>query len=134
MPALRDPSRRPRCGRSSGWTAVELIFALAIVAIGLMVVVQQISIGIRETDNNEHRAFAYQKASAILQELQFAIGSGEIGSGEDLYAMVDTAMNPVLTTRRDVEGLVVAPDHSMSGNSKRNGAWMWARKIGLSAH
>ncbi|MBK8096161.1 MAG: type II secretion system protein [Planctomycetes bacterium] len=116
-----------------GWNTIELMIALAIVSVGLMVVVQQVSISFRETSSAEQRAFAYQRASAILHELQNAVATGEIANANDLVALADVTENAVLTTRRDAEGLLVAPDHRMSGNTLRQGHWLWSRRVEVAA-
>lgn len=124
---------RTRRAAQQGWNTIELMIALAIVSVGLMVVVQQVSISFRESSSTEFRTFAYQRASALLHEIQNAVATGEITNANELIALADTTENPVLTTRRDVEGLVVPPDHRMSGNVWRQNRWLWSRKIEVGA-
>ncbi len=115
-----------------GWSMFETMVAIGIIATGLMVLVQQLSISFRESNANENRAFAYQKAAALLGEINNAILLGRLATSDDLYSLADTAPNTVLTTRTDGEGLVFAPDHPMSGNSMRRDHWSWARRINVS--
>src|SRR5689334_5153478 len=97
----------------AGMNTMELMLAIAIVAIGLMVMLQHLSISYREEDHSERRAFAYQKAASILQEIQNGISQGQIKTASDLYMLADQGENPVLTTRCDAEGLTLPPDHAM---------------------
>jgi len=125
---MNPPAAAPR---QRGWSLVETMVAIAIVATGLMVLVQQLSIGFRESNTNENRAFAYQKAAALLGEIDNSIVTGRLRTSDELYALADVAPNPVLTTRRDGEGLPFAPDHPMSGNYKRRDRWAWSRRLSV---
>lgn len=118
--------------RAHGTTIVELVIAVSIVGIALLVLLQQLSLSYRDTEINENRMFAWQKAMGILAELQAGIERGSIRDAQDLHDLDDGATrNPVLTTLRDEAGLVLPPDHPMSGNLLRGGDWLWRRAIGI---
>lgn len=110
------------------------MMAVAIVVIGLMVMLQQLTISYRESDLTHRSSFAFEKAAALLTELQNGADLGTLRSANDLYQLVDSTPNPVLTTRRDGEDLAVEPDHPMSGNSRRQGHWQWGRQILVQPH
>ena len=110
------------------------MISVGIIATGLMVLVQQLSVSFREADQNDRRAFAYQKAAALLGELQSAIALGYITNGDELLALCDAEPNVVLTTRIDDEGLTFAPDHPMSGNLTRDSHWLWSRQVSVVPH
>lgn len=114
----------------SGNSLVEVLVALAVVAVAMLVMVQQLSLSYRETGVNQFRVFAYQKAVAILAELQAGIERGTIQDTEALDGYSDRGQpNYVLTTLQK-EGAAVAPDHSMSGNlAKDGGGWVWYRQV-----
>ncbi len=120
--------------RSAGFGLTEAMIAVGIVATALLVLVQQLSIGFRESGANEDRAFAYQKAGAILGEIQNAIALGQIERGDQLLALSDQARNFTLTTRTDHEGLPFAPEHPMSGNVTLGGEWRWSRTVSVEPH
>lgn len=128
------PRTPPQRGRESGFGLTEVMIAIGIIAAALLVLVQQLSIGFRESSANEDRAFAYEKASALLGEVQNAISMGQITTGDELVALADTARQHVLTTRLDPEGLAFAPDHPMSGNVRLQGEWRWARTLQVEPH
>ncbi|HLQ36944.1 MAG TPA: type II secretion system protein [Planctomycetota bacterium] len=117
-----------------GMNTVELMVAMAIVAIGLLVLVEQISLSYRETESSEQRAFAYQKAAAMLQEVQNSIDNGLVQNSNDLYPLVDADYQVVLTTRRDPDGVQLPAEHKMSGNVQRQGHWQWSRKLSIDPH
>lgn len=125
---------RARPARAAGWTIMEVLIAMGIVATGLLVLVQQLSISFRETTANEDRAFAYQKAAALLSEIDNAIEQGRITDAAELRAMHDDEHQVVLTTRLDGEGLPFDPAHPMSGNVRRQGHWLWSRRLRVMPH
>jgi len=128
------PQRASSSKQAAGFGLTEAMIAVGIVATALLVLVQQLSIGFRESGANEDRAFAYQKAGAILGEIQNAISLGRIRAGDELLALDDAERKFVLTTRTDHEGLPFAPDHPMSGNVTQGGAWRWSRTISIEPH
>ncbi|MEM7204293.1 MAG: hypothetical protein AAF628_28800 [Planctomycetota bacterium] len=112
-----------------GLTLVEVLAAVAVVGISLIVTMQQIAISHKDMRQQTQRLFAYQKAIAILSELQAAVGSGAVETAADLDALTDAQPNPVLTTRT-AAGQAFAPDHPMSGNLKlQTGAWEYWRQV-----
>ena len=120
--------------RERGWSLFETMISIGVIATGLMVLVQQLSVSFRESDQNQFRAFAYQKAAALLGEVHNAIALGYVTNGDELTAFSDVEPNVVLTTRTDEAGLPFTPDHVMSGNVIRRGHWLWARRISVTPH
>ena len=105
--------------RQRGFSLFETMVAVGLVACGLLVVVQQLSLGFRESSSSDHRAFAYQKAAAILAEIQNGIALGQITKSTELLAFHDSVEKVVLTTRLDSENLPFEADHPMSGKIGR---------------
>ena len=123
--------RRPPSSESrvAGFGLTETMIAVGVIATALLVLVQQLSLGFRESEASEDRTFCHQKAAAMLGEIRNAIDLGRITSGDELVALADLEPNLVLTTRKDHEGLPFAADHPMSGNVQRGEAWRFARTV-----
>ena len=101
--------------------------AISVIAVALMVMLTQISISFREASSNEHQAFAYRKAMAILAEVQNGVERGGIADAQALDNLADVANNVTLTALADEQGNPLAPNHPMSGNTMRLGQWQWSR-------
>ncbi|MCA8941443.1 MAG: hypothetical protein KDB80_02690, partial [Planctomycetes bacterium] len=131
---IRATARSTRSVRDEGgWSFVELIAAVAIVGVALLVMLQQMSISYRETGISHDSVFAYQKAIAMMAEIQSGVESGALGDSNLLEALDDHDVdNPVLTTLLD-SGSPVDPGHTMSGNLERDGDWIWWRSIEVRA-
>jgi hypothetical protein len=116
--------------RQAGASFVELVAAVSIVGIALLVMLQQLTISYRETETNNDRLFAYQKAMALLAELQAKVERGDVENAAELEDYDDEGREvPVLTTLTGGDGMPFAPDHVMSGNRTSGGAWQWTRRI-----
>lgn len=124
-------STSPASGRSAGTSFVELMVAISVIAIALMVMLTQISISFREASSNEHHAFAYRKAMAMLAEVQNGVERGGIADSLALDNLGDEAHNVTLTTIADPQGDPLLPDHPMSGNQLREGQWLWSRVLSV---
>jgi hypothetical protein len=94
-----------------------------------MVMLSQITISFREASISEHRAFAYRKAMGLLAEIQNGVERGEIPDAVSLDRMADVTPNFTLTAVADQGGNPLAPDHPMSGNLRRDGQWLWSRRV-----
>ena len=100
---------------------------MLVIGVAMMATVQQIVISHRAEIRDAQKAFAYQKAMALVSELQVAVDRGRIADSADLDALAHAEPNPVLTTTGAQQ---LTPDHPMSGNiSVADGAWRWARTI-----
>ena len=115
----------------AGWSFIELVTAVAIVGAALLVMFQQMTISYRETEYSLDRVFAYQKALQMLAEIESSIDRKITGDVVSLEMFDDQNQpNPVLTTLLN-SGAAVPPDHPSSGNSHRQGEWMWSRTVSI---
>ncbi|HHI68651.1 MAG TPA: prepilin-type N-terminal cleavage/methylation domain-containing protein [Planctomycetes bacterium] len=100
----------------AGFTITEVMIALAIFTTVAVVLVSHLGLFYGETRNTREKVFAYEKACAILTELQAYVDRGEVKAAIDLDALDDgTSYNPTLTITTQGESLV-SPDHPLSGN------------------
>ena len=122
----------PPRSESRGSSLVEVLISFAVVGTAMLVMLQQLSLSYRETGVNEQRVFAYQRALAILAELQAGIERGSIPDTEALDTYSDRGSpNFVLTTLLK-DGSPVPPDHAMSGNRRgESGEWVWQRLVDI---
>ncbi len=112
-----------------GFTIAEVMISLAIFTAIAVVLVSHLGLFYGETRNTREKVFAYEKAGAILTELQAYVDRGEVEAAIDLDSLDDgTAFNPTLTITTQ-GGTLVPPDHPLSGNYKRGGEWVWSRRI-----
>lgn len=121
----------PRSRRSqNGLAFVELMLAVSIVGVALMVMLQQLTISYRENGDSQQRSFAYEKAMAILAELQAGVERGDIADAEALEELDDEGVhNVVLTTLLDEDQQPLAPTHPLSGNVMHGADWAWSRTL-----
>src|SRR5690606_31159832 len=111
-----------------GFTLLELLIAASIISVAMMVMAAQIVTSYRESEETAVRAFAEDRASAMLTELQFAIERGDLTRTDALDALDDGgAWNPVLTLLCTADGASPAPDHAASGNVRSGDGWLWMR-------
>ncbi len=102
---------------------------MSIIGIALLVMLQQLTLSYRETGGSQNRVFAYQRAMAMLAELQAGVERGTIPDTMALEALADFGVpNPVLTTVQR-EGSPLPPDHPMSGNIARDHGWAYDRLL-----
>ncbi|MEO6594718.1 MAG: hypothetical protein ABIP94_08185 [Planctomycetota bacterium] len=114
----------------AGFTFAELAFGMLILVIGAVVLINHLSINYLTTATERDRVFAYTKAQAILSEIQGFVDRGNIDAAVDLDVLDDGIVNRApLTIQTDSLGATVAPDHVVSGNFQRGGAWVWSRRI-----
>ena len=99
---------------------------MLVIGVAMMATVQQIVISHRGEIRDAQKSFAYQKAMALVSELQVAVDRGRIANTKDLDAIASLEPNAVLTTAQ----AELTPDHPMSGNvGMADGGWRWARTI-----
>ncbi len=128
--------RKSTPNAEAGFTFAELAFALLILVIGAVVLINHISVNFSSTATERDRVFAFSKAQAILSEIQAYVDRGDIDAAIDLSILDDgTTTEPTLTVQTQPGtgdpgvGLLVAADHPISGNYQREGAWVWSRRI-----
>lgn len=113
---------------------VELMIALVIVALGMLVMVQQLTLSYHENATNQQRAFAYGRATTMLAEIQAGVERGTIATADALDRLDDAGHgNPVLTTLVR-KGSLLDPEHPSSGNLRRaDGSYEWHRVVDVVA-
>jgi hypothetical protein len=116
--------------REAGFSFAELAFAVLILVIGSVVLINHLTVNYSETKTQKDRVFAFTKAQAILAEIQAFVDRGAITAAIQLDELDDGVTNkPTLTITTDALGNLVAPDHPLSENYQRNGTWVWSRRI-----
>jgi hypothetical protein len=128
---MLDASDRERRSED-GASFLELMAAISIVGVAMLVMLQQLSISHRESESSRDRVYAYQKALAILSELQAAVDRGAIRNANQLESTADLDDSFTLTTLRDENGALLPPEHPSSGNLPRGDGWLWSRRIEVS--
>ena len=115
--------RKSTPNAEAGFTFAELAFALLILVIGAVVLINHISVNFSSTATERDRVFAFSKAQAILSEIQAYVDRGDIDAAIDLSILDDgTTTEPTLTVQTQPGtgdpgvGLLVAADHPISGN------------------
>ena len=115
--------------REQGFTFIELAFAVVILAVLSFAMIQHLTGVYRRNSTQKEKVFAFSKATAILAELQTYVNASEDKAADSLDALDDgTSYNPILSIAKK-SGVPILPDHPLSGNFQRNGAWVWARRI-----
>lgn len=119
----------PRHDREAGFTFAEMAFAILIMVIGAVVLIEHISVNYRTTATERDRVFAYSKAQAILAEIQAFVDRGQVDAAVDLDVLDDGIVSKNPLTIQTEGGALVAADHAVSGNYQRGGQWVWCRRI-----
>ncbi|HZN41896.1 MAG TPA: hypothetical protein VFD82_24035 [Planctomycetota bacterium] len=115
---------------TGGFTFAELACAMLVLVIGVVLLLNHLSINYMSTATERDRVFAYSKAQAILSEVQSFADRGTLDVPIDLDALDDGIINKSeLTIQTDSQGNLVLPDHVVSGNYRRDGDWIWSRRI-----
>jgi prepilin-type N-terminal cleavage/methylation domain-containing protein len=118
--------------REAGFSLVEVVFALMILAVCAAALINHLTINYQATASERDRVFAYTKAQAILAEIQGFVDRGSIEAAVDLDILEDGIVNkPTLSITTDSTGTLVDPAHVVSGNYQRNGEWLWSRRISV---
>jgi hypothetical protein len=126
------PMARAVAKSEAGFTFAELAFAMIIMVLGSVVLMNHLAISYKSTDSERDRVFAYGRAQAILSEIQSFVDRGQISAAVDLDVLDDGVVtkNP-LTIQTDTAGALVPADHVVSGNYQRSGQWVWSRRISV---
>ncbi|HEX6810016.1 MAG TPA: hypothetical protein VF384_00210 [Planctomycetota bacterium] len=115
---------------TGGFSFAELACAMVVLVIGVVLLVNHLSINYMSTASERDRVFAYGKAQAILSEIQSFVDRGQIDATIDLDSLDDGIINKSeLTIQTDDQGYLVRPDHVVSGNYQRDGNWLWSRRV-----
>ena len=121
-----------RCAGQRGFTFVELAMGLVVLALGSIVMVNHLTTSYTTTKQQKDRIDAFNKAQAILTEIQAYVDRGAISAAIELDALDDGVTNkPTLTITTDPNGNLVLPNHPLSGNFQRDGDWVWGRRISV---
>lgn len=128
---MQQFQQQPRVSRESGFTFAELAFAMVVMVVGAVVLINHMTVNYSETKTQKDRVFAFTKAQAILAEIQAYVDRGAISAAIDLDALDDGVVNkPSLTIAEDPStGSLVTPEHPLSGNYQNNANWIWSRRI-----
>jgi hypothetical protein len=121
--------RRPLRLREAGFTFAEMAFAFLIIVVVSMALMNHMSLIYRRNAIEKDKVFAYSKASAILAELQSYVNRTEDAAANSLDIFDDGASHNLTLTIAEDSGGPVAPDHPLSGNTKRMEEWAWSRRI-----
>ena len=113
----------------AGFTFVELTFALLIMVIGAVVLINHLAVNYLSTNTERDRVWAYAKAQAILSEIQGYVDRGQVDAAVDLDVLDDGIVNKGILTIQTEGGALVPADHVVSGNFQRDGEWQWWRRI-----
>ncbi|MBL8732883.1 MAG: hypothetical protein JNN13_10985 [Planctomycetes bacterium] len=113
----------------AGFTFAELALGLMLMVLGAVMLIEHLAINYRTTSDERDRVFAYSKAQAILAEIQGFVDRGAVDAAVDLDVLDDGIVNKAPLTIQTASGVLVAPDHPVSGNYQRDGAWVWSRRI-----
>ncbi len=112
-----------------GFSLVEITFALVILVTVAMTLAGHMTTVYRQNGNHKDKAFAYGRAAALLAEMKAWVDRTEGASANSLDSFDDGVVwNPVLSIA-EKGGAPIEPDHPLSGNLKRDGRWLWARRI-----
>jgi len=115
---------------TGGFTFAELAVAMLVLVIGAVLLLNHLSLNYMSTATERDRVFAFSKAQAILSEVQSFADRGSLDVPIDLDALDDGIVNKdQLTIQTDSQGTLVLPDHVVSGNYRRDGDWIWSRRI-----
>jgi len=112
--------------KQRGMSLVEVLVALAILAIIIGFSTTMISTALHGTKDNINKQFATQKAVSMLEELRALV---QTDSGATAVVLDDyddgTTNQPLLTTRRDITD----PADPASANKQVGGQWLFDRRI-----
>ena len=120
--------------RSRGFGVLEVMIAVAILAIAAMGGVAFILRDSQHSDWVRDRTFARQKAMAILSELRAYVEGGEGEVAADLDGFDDgIVFEPSLTIQPDPSdpGAFLPPGNAVSANIRDSGTWRWLRHISV---
>ena len=121
----RNNNGRPE----GGFTFVELAMGIVVLVIGSIVLINHLSTSYSTIRHQKDRVFAFNKAQAILSEIQSYVDRGAISAAIELDALDDGVINKPTLTITESGGSLVLPNHPLSENYQRNSTWVWWRRI-----
>ncbi|MHC5062564.1 MAG: hypothetical protein ACYTG5_01160, partial [Planctomycetota bacterium] len=107
------------------------MFSVGLIVIATVVLISHLAVNYSYTRAQKDQVFAHMAANSILAEIH-SLSEDESGDGSfDVDSLSDGAQYiPNLTIIKDA-GVLLAPDHEISGNSQRYGEWVWSRQISV---
>ena len=121
--------KQPSLKSEAGFTFAELTFAMLILVVSSAALINHLSINYSTTATERDRVFAFSKAQAILAEIQVYVDRGQVDAAVDLDVLDDGISTKSPLTIQEENGLLVTADHPVSGNYRRDGNWLWSRRI-----
>ena len=122
-----------RARARTGFTLVEVMVGMTLIALVSLVAISHLNTGWRQSEQNRDRLIAYERAQSILEELRAFAETGESAEAAQLDQFDDgVGLSYALTTRRKAPpdgALLVDPDDVVSRNTRSNGQWRFARRI-----
>jgi prepilin-type N-terminal cleavage/methylation domain-containing protein len=118
--------------REAGFTLIEVMIAMILIAIAAMAGVAYVTRGVQQSDWVRDEVFARQKALSILSELRAFVEHSEGEAASDLDGFDDgVGYEPSLTItpHPTIDGQFLPPDEPVSGNISDRGTWRWTRQI-----
>lgn len=105
---------------------------LVVLMIGSIVMVNHLTTSYTTSRQQKDRIDAFNKAQAMLTEIQAYVDRGAISAAIELDSLDDGVTNkPTLTITTDPSGNLLLPSHPLSGNYQRGGDWVWGRRISV---
>jgi hypothetical protein len=116
----------------AGFTLVELMMGVVVFMVSAVVLGNHITSNFQAAHSQSDTVFAYTKAQAILSEIQALVDRGDVEAAVDLDILDDgITPRPHLTVMTDEQGNLLSPDHVVSGNTWRDGDWVWSRRLSV---
>ncbi len=115
--------------KQAGFTMVEMMISIMVFLVVAMALLQHMTQRYSSTMNHRQRVFAYAKAQAILAEMHALVGGSDDTAAIDLDTYDDGALYVATLSINEEAGSLVPPEHPISDNTTRNGAWEWYRQI-----
>jgi hypothetical protein len=104
-----------------------VVFLLAALVLG-----NHITSNYATTSMQRDKVFAFTKAQAMLSEIHGLVDRGAVAAAIDLDVLDDgVTSRPALSVTRDANGVLIQPDHPLSGNISRDEQWVWSRRISV---
>src|SRR5262245_14364115 len=122
---------QPHRSAQTGFTFAELAMAMLVLAITAAVLLNHVTMTLRATGDERDREFARSRAQAILAEMQGFVDKALPGQSGDLDTLDDVVSRPTLSIACDSHGVLVPPEHVLSGNTRVGGGWQWSRRISV---
>jgi len=117
--------------REEGFTFIELMFSVGLIVIASVVLISHLAVNYSFTRSQQDQVFANMAASSILAEVHSLTEADAGVATFDVDTLGDGATFVPSLTLSKQSGVLLAPDHEISGNILRNGQWVWSRQISV---